>query len=667
MRIALGWLLVSAVSLADPPPASKKDARELSLDDLLNTPVEVATHDARTTREAPGVITALTREEILASGARDLLEVLELIPGFSFHSDVEGVVGAGFRGMWGHEGKVLLLIDGIEMNDLLYSDNEFGNHVPVHIIERVEVIRGPGSAVYGGNAELAVINVITRHAKDLQGFEVAGRYSQMSRTYADRTVGLSGGWQFEGSGLELWVNGTFGQGHRSQLTYTDLSGNTADLAQASNLDPMLFTLGAKWHGLTVHLMYDGYTVGTQDGYGPVEPTSEQESFRTIAADVRYELKQWEKVTPAAYFQWRLQTPWEVKDVSSDLFYTKTAQRLKGGLSVDLPLLPSLDILVGAEGYGDMAWLNSTMITGTQTSFNGNNTVSYGNFAAYAQLLWDNPWVNLAVGGRYEWNSAVGSNFAPRIALTKRVEGFHIKLLYSGAFRSPGIENININPSIGAEHVQVGEAEVGLQMSDVLYASANVFYMRLTQPIIYGVDPATVVEQYFNAGPVATGGYELELQARGKFGFGRLTYSMAVPSQNDVPTYQVPGHPEAILGFATHKVTLLGKLHVWRGLSLGGSAVYFSERYGYLTPSGMFDDQGNPIPVIALQPEALLANAWVGYEDLGLKGVTVQLGVNNLFDAQSPFIQPYTSGHAPLPGLSRAFFLRLSYAWQRDAH
>src|SRR4051812_14438705 len=96
----------------DPLTAGARDISEVSLEALLDVPITVVTKGARDARESPGVVTAVNREEILASGARDLLEVLQLIPGFSFHIDVFGVVGAGFRGLWAHEGKVLLLVDG---------------------------------------------------------------------------------------------------------------------------------------------------------------------------------------------------------------------------------------------------------------------------------------------------------------------------------------------------------------------------------------------------------------------------------------------------------------------------------------------------------------------------------------------------------------------------
>src|SRR5438552_4155691 len=251
MRLILGGVVLVA-SLVHAQEASDagttdelvrgaRDISELSLEALLDTPIAIASKGAaaRDARDTPGVVTAVTREEILASGARDLLEVLQLVPGFSFHVDVVGVVGAGFRGLWGHEGKVLLLVDGMEMNEQLYSTTQFGNEIPVHIIERVEVIRGPGSAVYGGNAELAVINVITRQAKDLKGLVVAGRYSQMSHLFADRTIALSGGWVFD-NGVEVAANITGGQGNRSQSLYTDFLGQTNALkAHSFYIDPLV--------------------------------------------------------------------------------------------------------------------------------------------------------------------------------------------------------------------------------------------------------------------------------------------------------------------------------------------------------------------------------------------------------------------------------------------
>ncbi len=160
---AAGMTLLVGRALAE----DSADDEAAMLELLLDAKVDVATRTSKSMRETPAVVTLVTRDEIAASGARTLADVLMTVPGFGFGVDVGQVVGVGFRGNWGHEGKVLLRIDGLELNETLYSTLQFGNHFPVDEIERVEIIRGPGSVIYGGYAELAVINVVSR--KDAGG------------------------------------------------------------------------------------------------------------------------------------------------------------------------------------------------------------------------------------------------------------------------------------------------------------------------------------------------------------------------------------------------------------------------------------------------------------------------------------------------------------------
>src|SRR6185436_9636381 len=149
---------------------------EMSLEQLMNIEISVASRKALTPRESPGIVTLITEDEITNSGAQDLMDILRLVPGFDFGSDVEGVVGLGIRGNWAHEGKMLLLIDGQQMNEALYSTIQLGNHYPVQQIRKIEIIRGPGSAMYGGNAEYAVINIITKNDKEFTGVSVSADY-----------------------------------------------------------------------------------------------------------------------------------------------------------------------------------------------------------------------------------------------------------------------------------------------------------------------------------------------------------------------------------------------------------------------------------------------------------------------------------------------------------
>jgi outer membrane receptor for ferrienterochelin and colicin len=93
---------------------------DLSLEELLSVEVRVASGSSNrglTTRESPSIVTLVTEEEIRKSGARDMIDVLRLVPEFEFGVDVQGAVGVDIRGNWGYEGKILFLFDRQEMND----------------------------------------------------------------------------------------------------------------------------------------------------------------------------------------------------------------------------------------------------------------------------------------------------------------------------------------------------------------------------------------------------------------------------------------------------------------------------------------------------------------------------------------------------------------------
>ena len=157
------------------------------------------------------------------------------------------------------------------MNERLYSTLQLGNHFPVDHIERIEVIRGPGSVIYGGNAELAVINVITRGPEQLQGGAATLTYGQLDGGFARRTLSLAAGQVFSGvEGLSASVSGTFGEGQRSGRTYTDAGGQRVLLAAGNaRLDPRQFNLGVRYRDLQLRLLYDDFQTTTRDGYDAV--------------------------------------------------------------------------------------------------------------------------------------------------------------------------------------------------------------------------------------------------------------------------------------------------------------------------------------------------------------------------------------------------------------
>jgi iron complex outermembrane receptor protein len=140
-------------------------------------------------QDAPGAITVIDRELILASGYRDLPRILRLVPGMEVGQERGNSFWVTYHGMGNsNPSEMQVLIDG----NSVYSPSSFGgvdwNALPLTLdeIDRIEVVRGANASTYGANALLAVINIITRHSADEPGFQ--GRLRQGSRGVTDQSV-----------------------------------------------------------------------------------------------------------------------------------------------------------------------------------------------------------------------------------------------------------------------------------------------------------------------------------------------------------------------------------------------------------------------------------------------------------------------------------------------
>ena len=207
----IGSVLISA-SLAvaqqpTPPPKQAIDTITNDLEQLMKIEIVVAgSKRAQESRDVASFVSVVTAAEIREHGYRTLADVLRTLPGFYVSNDRNysyiGVRGFSRPGDW--NSRVLLLLNGLRTNDnvydLAYIGEEFS--VDVDLIERVEVIRGPSSAIYGSNAFFAVINVVTRPGSSLAGTEIATSAASFG-TYSGRA---SYGHTFA-NGLDLLVSG----------------------------------------------------------------------------------------------------------------------------------------------------------------------------------------------------------------------------------------------------------------------------------------------------------------------------------------------------------------------------------------------------------------------------------------------------------------------------
>ena len=662
---SLSFILLLQSGFAQQDSVLNDNLFDMSLEDLMNLEVTVASKTAMTQRESPAIVSVVTQTEIENSGARDLVDVLRLIPGIEFGVDVQGQVGLTMRGNWGHEGKVLLMIDGQEINELAYSTVVYGNHYPVDNIKRIEIIRGPGSSIYGGFAELGVINIITESGKDLNGIKAVANYAHTGDS-GSPNIGLSIGKKTDD--LEFSLSGFYRDGNRSDRDYTDMYGDTYSMTDNSNISALNINTGIKYKNLSVRFIYDDYKTDSRDLYDENLDHPYNVDFASMLGEIKYDWKINNKLTLTPKFNYIQSNPWLSSDDAigehdDDLYskYDRTVTRLRPNLTASYDLNEKTNILAGVEYTQESGVINPN---DGNTYYDGSTKLSFGNLAAFGQGIIKSNIANIVLGLRYENHSEFGSAVAPRIGLTKAFDKFHTKLLYSMAFRSPGIENINNNaflnpdlkPNIKPEVTQVIELEVGYNLTENMLISANIYHIKLDKTIVYFIDENTGDEGYANVDVSGTKGLDLEYKIKQQWGYANLTYSYySAKGINKVPDYSVPTNEKALLGTPQHKITLNSSFNVYKGLSINPSLAHLGKRYAYTT----YDDVEDDVVLNEMNPLTML-NIFINYRNILVDGLNIGVGAYNILNADYDFIQPYNGWHAPYPGKGTEFIFKLSY-------
>lgn len=680
------------------------------LEKLLNSMIAVASKKSMTYRHAPNIITLITREEIMKMGARDLIDVLRMVPGFHLVLDQEGKVALGVRGNAASDGKVLLLIDGQMMNEVYGGNFALGNRYPVDLIEKIEIIRGPGSAIYGGFAAYGVINIVTREQTGLIAGGTIGQWANTGRRGRETYYG-SLGLKWDGGKLNFaYYGGTGQRSEQDQFGYFDYNGlstgspgvgRVASLAGNSAINPQFYNAHLQLGNFHIRNITDLYEIQVPTIVSPEGRRPFTQKLISNNTELKYELNMFKKrlkITPKV--QLGVQAPQLNVPMDSSVQLPRVNQlsfRALANATMSWDITHRINFTGGAE-----TWMDAADFEARNDVVNISDSLAVYNAAFFGQLVILTDFVNITAGLRYEnyllpnvfADSAFESSYeayAPRIALTKRFgrdRSWHVKLLASGAFRAPSIGNViqgfdgtysidsmalvEVGREIEPEQSLVLEAEIGKKLNQDMILTANVFKIHTRNPIVYhfyqdnqianafGEDRGLFVYQNFPA----AGSYGLELdyryqRKRGHFQVNYSFYSVedhAVPAPYRVSTFDYnPENRERIrdnltLGFPKHKVNVNVGLNLNRNLSLNLTGTYLSERYTYDMVSASqdpFDFKGE----LRRYPQQFLVNGYLNYQNFIFRGLTVGAGVYDIFNQQSPFLQPFFGLNPSLPGPS----------------
>ncbi|MGJ0491993.1 TonB-dependent receptor plug domain-containing protein [Methylobacter sp.] len=662
---------------------AETDIVDLDLSELAEVPVFLSANQKATcTEQAAGIVTVISGQEIRNMGARDLIDVLQLVPGFSFGVDTSNVVGLGIRGFQAHEGKVAVFVDGINLNEHRFGTTQFGNHFPVEQIDRIEIIRGPGSIIHGNFAEMGVINIISKSATQIDGVKVSGAYGRFERGEARKNTELVAGKKWDD--WEVTLSGKYGEAHRSDRIYRDAVGQSFDMSDSNELESRMINLGVKYKDVDFRVLVDDYSVDSRDGFAAEMSEPDRyltNRFTTYAANLNYQHSFTEAIQLDLNAQFSRQNPWE----RTRNYFDGESPLLRERVFVDFYKFDAKTTFASEEG--------NYLVLGNSFAFDkfdirkseedgGLNTPlpTFSDYTAYAEASYALPWVNLLAGLRFDAYNEYGTNLAPRFALTKDFGRFHFKALYSQAFRIPtggnyqkneeynlgllediaeGVPGLSEDDLIGQvrpEKTHTAEIEFGYELLDNLDLTVNLFDIRSKDIILYQIDER-LDDFYINAAGQNTQGIETGLRYNGKdWGYLELDYSFYHATRNTADKYKILNaqeaqiHDQLNVGFPTHKVTFNAHANITPSFSVNPTLIFISDRFGYT---------GN---ALTHHEPAWVANVYFRYQNLLTRGLEVGLGFYDIFNERFEYVQPYNGGHPALPGPSREIMLKLSYQY-----
>lgn len=665
VAVALATLppLSGAANAAENVPAAAAEASETQAElQLLYDEQALVTATRRSTplRKAPAIATIITAEEIRNMGARNLLDVLKMVPGIGISTNEYGVNMVEVRGIRGSiNEKILFMIDGHSMNRNYSGSGLYlqADTLPVENIRQVEVVRGPGSALFGNSAFVATINVITRDADEIDGLEAkvgGGSFDTFkgnlvgATTYGDK-LAVSGSFDyFRTSGPRLRVESDV----LRATPWSMAPGSTRlDVEQTDAFLKIVYgDLSLRGHyiatrkGMNIGL---GYAL-TDDNYIDKENYWTELAYDlrlsdTLSAHLKmfydnYSQDPQVKIFPngfnGVFPQGMIGKP-QVKD-----------RTIGGEMQVDWTPFKGNHLIAGLS-FEEMQQYNVRQLANfdplthadigpIQEVANWNRDANRQIWATYLQDEWQLlERLNLTAGARYDHYSDFGATVNPRVGLVWNfLDNADLKLLYGRAFRSPSfyeLYNINNpavvgNPGLKPERIETWETGVSYRFSRALNLDLNYFHSSIDDLITKDSSKTPVV--FINAGKSVTQGMELGLNGSAFTTLQwRVNYVWQDP-RDDITGDRLPYVP-------THRATGSLNYPLTQYLNLHSDLHWTGPR-----PRATGDSR-------AEMPDYTTVDLAITARDFW-KGLEFQVAVHNLFDKR--YSDPDTSGAAnSVPG------------------
>jgi iron complex outermembrane receptor protein len=644
MTFLFTLLAIPAVSFGGQSPPSQDIS---SLEQLLNTEVTTVTGASKYQQEltsAPASVSIITADDIRKGGYRTLADALNSVRGFfiTYHRSYHFVGVRGFSPLGDYNSRLLVLVDGHRLNDGVYEQAPLGSDFPVDLdlVDRIEVIRGPGSSLYGTNAFLAVINVLTRTGTTLKGGELAASGGSFNAW----TGRATGGGKLA-SGLDLMLSGSYRDSAGQQrLFFPEYVATNNGIAQGLDGETSWDLLAkASWKDLSLLVLHQ-----TRDKDVPTAP------FSTIFNDPAEKTSDRHTLAGLTYNH-----PSEFADLAARLTYNR--YEYDGDYPLDNEGTYTLNRdatiaewlgsdLLATKNFGPhlvtVGMEHRWQFTEQQRNFDvfpTDNSILDDNHRTFVQgyYLQDEYHILqeliLNAGLRYDHYNTFGGTLNPRLAMIwKPAESSVLRLSYGEAFRAPNAYelyyddtismkgNSNLNP----EKIRSAELSYDQYIGNHLRTNITGFYSRISDLLLQQEDPADGLLVFSNQSRAESKGLELQAESKWENGFnGRISYTYQKAKNLDsgnimdnsprtlvkgLLTVPIPvgrsfatletiytgsrtnANQEKIAGAAVVNLTLLNR-ELARGLELSAS-IYnlFDTRYGHPASADLVNSLGEAL-------------------------------------------------------------------------
>ena len=637
-------LICSAVARAESTKTS--ELLEMPLDNLLGLEVVSASTYAQPLKHAPSSSVIVTSQDIRTYGYRTLADVLASMPGLYISNDRswEYVGVRGFSRPGDYNSRVLLMVDGMRTNDNIYNQAYIGNDflVDLDLVERVEFSPGPGASIYGDNAFLGVINVVTKKARDMKGVATTAELSR----YRGYKGSVRYGGEFD-NGAELILSATASDTAGRDWRYPEFPGKARDMD------------GEDFSKVFGKFSFEGLTLEVgrmrRDKNNPTAP------FGTNFNDPRYETRDTHTFASATFehalsdtLQMRLHANHGRFDYEGHYPSTlMNIDRTHGVRNIIEGRLTSTafeghKIVTGIEYIRD-ARLDMVNFDVAPAQILLRERRDADKFGIYLQdeIRLHQKWL-LNAGLRYDHYDSFGGTVNPRLALIHQATASDtFKLIYGRAFRAPnayeqfyGSTTMGAmqkgNPNLQPEIMQSYEATWDTALNSQWRAKAGVFHYRIKDTIGQELDPVDNLWVFRNLGRVRTNGAEIGLEGLWLNGI-RLKSSVTYQDARETETDDWLVNSPRLLA----KLGLSGRIY---GEWLAGAEVqHIGARRTMASETG----------------SATLANLTVSHRDL-LPGLDLSVGLYNLFDKRYAAPSDLVNLQDALRQDGRMFRIKLDY-------